>query len=116
MIEDLLSDVEFYKRILYEAFEITIPAGESISVEVEFKKRGSFDFGGTGGRNFGVTGYDFVTQLGSVLSFKEQSLVLSNDNGIEIVKQNVGIDPVQNHAELDLNVEHYYLEVRSTDK
>lgn len=116
MVEDLLSDVEFYKRILYEAFEITIPAGESISVEVEFKKSGSFDFGGTGGRNFGVTGYDFVTQLGSVLSFKEQSLVLSNDNGIEIVRQNVGIDPVQNHAELDLNVEHYYLEVRSTDK
>lgn len=116
MLEEMLNDTENYKRFFYDAFEITIPAGEDVFVDVEFRKRGSFDFGGTGSRNIGVTGYDLVTQLGSTLNFKKQSLILTNDKGIEIVKQNLGIDPAQHHVKLDLNVEHYYLEVQSIDQ
>ncbi len=50
------------------------------------------------------------------MNFQEQSVVVNHGQNVEIVRENLDIDAIQNHAELDLNVEHYYLEVRSTDK
>lgn len=116
MLEDMLIDVMHYKRIFYETFELVIPSYSSVDVSAEFIKYGDFDYHSTGTKNEGVKGYDFVTQLGSILSFQKQSVLVNHGQNVEIVRENLDIDANQNHAELDLNVEHYYLEVRSTDK
>ena len=116
MLEDMLIDVMHYKRIFYETFELVIPSYSSVDVSAEFIKYGNFDYHSTGTKNEGVKGYDFVTQLGSVLNFQKQSVLVNHGQNVEIVRENLDIDANQNHAKLDLNVEHYYLEVRSTDK
>ena len=78
-------------------------------------KEPSFDFGCSGSENVGLQGYDLVTRLGSNLDFTAQTAALVHTDSIELIRQNFGFDPENGVAEvaLDMETEHYYLEVRA---
>ena len=111
-IEDL--DVVGVDRVFWLETEITIPAGESVTVSAKFKKDPSFDYHCANTENKGISGYDMVTALGSNLLFTQQTACLEDRGQIEIVRQNFGFD-LENgikEVKLDLTVPHYYLEVK----
>lgn len=105
---DVVSEI----RMLYRVFEVTVPAGETVTVEAVFTQEASYDFGGPKKYR---EGYDMATTLGSNLNFTEQTSSLTGWEFIEIVKQNFGFDLRKEITEvkLDLAVERYYLDVRA---
>ena len=113
-LDELLTEAAFLDRILYLTFELTIPAGDEIQVQIHQYKAASFDFHCSGSENIGVEGYDLVPTLGSNLTFTEQTASLSNHGQIEIVRQNFGFDPAAGTTTvlLDPAIPHYWLEVR----
>ena len=111
-IEEL--DIVGVDRVFWLEAEITIPAGESVTLTAAFKKEPSFDFTCVDTANKGISGYDMVTALGSNLIFTQQTACLEDRGQIEIVRQNFGFDLENGIKEvtLDLTVPHYYLEVK----
>ena len=114
MLTDIISEVTYHDRILYLSFEVTIPAGGCVEVNVEQFKNASFDFDCSGSENAGIDGYDMVTSLGSNIAFTGQTASISNYDAIEIVRQNFGFDITGGitNVDLDMNEPHYYLEIR----
>ena len=106
------------ERVLYLRFPVTVPAGGSACVECVFWKEPSFDFACSGSENVGIQGYDLMTRLGSSLEFTRQSAALVNTENVEITGQNFGFDQESGvfGVELDLEQEHYYLEVRPREE
>lgn len=105
----------FYKaigetRLLYWVFDVTIPAGETLTVEAQYHQEASTEFGGPKKKR---DGYDMATQLGSALAFTAQSASISNGEFIEIIRQNFGFVLEKNITSVDLDLEkgHYYLDV-----
>ena len=117
-LDDMLSEALHQDRVLYLSFPVTIPAGGSAEVECAFRKVPSYDFGGSGSENEGLQGYDLVTGLGSSLAFARQSAELVNLENVEITGQDFGFDPENGvtSVELDLEQEHYYLEIRPIEE
>lgn len=114
-LDDLLMEALHQDRVLYLSFPVTVPAGGSAAVACAFWKEPSFDFGSG---NEGLQGYDLMTRLGSALDFTRQSAALANTENVEITGQSFGFD-VENGAssvELDLEQEHYYLEIRPKEE
>lgn len=111
-IEEL--DVVGVSRVFWLEAEITIPAGESVTLDAVFMKDPSYDHYCAATENKGVSGYDLVTALGSNLTFTQQTARLEDQGQIEIVRQNFGFDIANgiNKVSLDLNVPHYYMEVK----
>lgn len=107
-------DVWSADRVFWMEAEITIPAGQNVVLDVVICKAPSFDYYCVASENKGVNGYDMVTKLGSNLAFTEQKARLEDHGQIEIVRQNFGFEPEHgvNEVELDLEQEHYYLEVK----
>lgn len=107
-------DVTIVNRVFYLEAEIAIPAGESVTLTAEMTKEGSYDFYCAHTENRGVYGYDMVTGLSSNLNCTKQTAVLEDRGQIEIVRQNFGFDLERGVTQvaLDLEQEHYYLEVR----
>ena len=107
-------DVDNVDRVFYLEAELTIPAGGSVRLTAEMTKAASYDFYCAHTENQGVYGYDMVTELGSNLTCREQTAVLEDRGQIEIIRQNFGFDLANgvNQVSLDLQQEHYYLEVR----
>lgn len=111
-----LSEVSYVDRVCYLRAEVTIPAGESVTLSAEMVQPASFDYycahtGNTENRD--VYGYDLMTRLGSTLTFTGQTATLEDCGQIEIVRQNFGFDLEQGikTVDLDLDAGHYYLEV-----
>lgn len=115
-LESIFSDVEYFNRVFYRTFEVTVPAGSTAEISAEMTKEASYDFYCSAAENAGVEGYDTVTRLGSALTFTAQSASLANYENIEIVRQNFGFDLEKGitQVDLDLSQEHYYLEIRRT--
>ena len=110
-LEDLFSAAFSLPRIMYLKFQVTVPAGSSVSVSADMVKLASMDLSGSQkARN----GYDMVTRLGSSLEFTGQTASLSGTEYIKIIRQNFGFAPEKGIDEvtLDLNEPHYYIEVR----
>jgi len=55
-----------------------------------------------------------VTKLGTNLKFDSLTAELTNTEGIEIVRQNYGLDLVNGltKVSLDPEIEHYFVEIR----
>ena len=111
-IEEL--DVVGVNRVFWLETEISIPAEENVTLNAVFKKDPSYDHYCAGTENKGVSGYDLVTALGSNLTITQQTARLEDRGQIEIVRQNFGFDTANgiNEVVLDVNIPHYYLEVR----
>ena len=112
-LEDL-SEVGHVNRVCWLQAQVTIPAGETVSVSAVMEKEASYDFYCSGSDNRSVKGYDMVTRLGSTLTFTGQQATLLDHGQIEIVRQNFGFDLAAGIKTVDLDpaVEHYYLEIR----
>lgn len=112
-LEDMLGDVDSYERVIYEAFEVEIPAGVTVTVSAELVKEGSFNFHGKPNAKTGIDGYDLVTQLGSTLNFTKQSASFTDLNIIKIINTNFGLANDSKQVELDNEQEHYFIEVNN---
>lgn len=115
MLEDMRMETYHMDRILYLTFEVTVPAGGSVTVDASMVKAGSFDFYGEGLKR---EGYDMMTDAGSTFTFSGQQASISNTEHIRIVGQNFGFDPENGITEvtLDRNMPHYYLEVEQVEE
>lgn len=114
-LEDIVSDVDTIDRVCWLEAEITIPAGDSVTLSASMTKEASYDFYCAHTENQGVKGYDLVTALGSTLDFTGQTASLVNTENIEIIRQNFGFDLEAGITEvaLDPAEPHYYLEIRA---
>ena len=110
MLEDV-HEAYTMDRVLYLAFDVTVPAGGSAEVNASMRKDGSYDFYGKG---MSVHGYDLATRLGSTLAFSEQSASISNTESIILPDNNFGFDLDAGVTEVTLDVaaEHYWMQVR----
>lgn len=101
-------------RVCWLEAQVTIPAGESVTLTADMTKEASFDYVCADTKNRGVSGYDLVTQLGSNLTCTAQTATLEDRGLIEIVRQNFGfdLDAGISTVTLDPAEEHYYLEVK----
>ncbi|WP_300691486.1 hypothetical protein [uncultured Oscillibacter sp.] len=117
-LDELIQETLHQERVLYLRFPVTVPAGGSAEVACAFWKAPSYDFGCSGSENEGLQGYDLVTRLGSSLNFTRQSAALVNAENVQITGQDFGFDPEGGvtSVELDLEQEHYYLEVRPVEE
>lgn len=109
---DRYDESPYHNRIPYLGFEVTIPAGGNVEVNVEHIKGVGFDHYRTK-RNNGITGYDLVTTLGSNIAFTKQTVSISNYGGIEIISQNFGFNPDTGITKvtLDQSEMHYFMEI-----
>lgn len=114
-LEDILSETQYYQRLMYLAFQVTVPAGEEVNIIAGMTKNRSFNYYGHGYMH--CHGYDMVTELGSTLAFTGQTASISNGEFIEILRQNFGFDLQKGvtKVELDLNEPHYYMEVKKAE-
>lgn len=101
-------------RLLYWVFDVTIPAGETVTVEANYHQEASKDAGGPKKPRHG---YDLATRLGSGLNFTGLSASVSNVEFVEILRQNFGFQPEKGitQVELSLEEERYYLEVMAKE-
>ena len=116
-LDDILAETVNHDRVLYLAFPVTVPAGESVRVDCTLWKEPSFDHACSGSEHVGLQGYDLVTRLGSGLEFTAQQAALVNTESVELAGQNFGFD-LENGitaVKLDLEQEHYYMELRIWD-
>ena len=114
--DDGMLSAEFARidRVFYLEAEVTVPAGETVTLTASMTKKASFDHYCAHTENRGVRGYDLVTGLGSNLACTGQTARLFDRGQIEIVRQNFGFDLEQGvtSVALDPEQEHYYLEVK----
>ena len=110
-------DVVGVSRVCWVEAEVTIAAGESVTLQATMRKEPSYDFHCAARENKGVNGYDMVTALGSNLRITGQTARLEDRGQIEIVRQNFGFDLINDiyEVELDMTNPHYYLEVREKE-
>lgn len=118
VVEDVISETNTLQRVFYLEFQITVPAGGSVSITVGLHKKPSYDFACFGSDNKGIQGYDMVTHLGSNLLFDKLRAELTSTEHVEIVRQNYGFDLSQGVTKVELNpaFEHYYLEIRPVEQ
>lgn len=116
-LDMMLGDAWVVDRVCYAAFEVTVPAGESVTVTAQLTKEHSYNFWGAGYGRENVDGYDFLTGDASRLLFTEQTAELLTHGCVEVTEQNFGFDPENGVTEvtLDRDAEHLYLNVRKMD-
>lgn len=109
MLEDVL---EAYSmgRVMYSAFDVTIPAGGSVDVTAVMRKDNSYDYIGEKQK---TDGYDLATRLGSTLTFTEQTASVSNTAEITVVENNFGFDLSKGITAVTLqnDTEHYWMQI-----
>ena len=113
-LDDMVMETLWQDRVLYLAFPVTVPAGGSVRVECDYWKAPSFDFACSASEHAGLQGYELTTRLGSSLDFTRQRAALVNTKNVKIMGQDFGFDLKAGvtAVELDLEREHYYLEIR----
>ncbi|MBQ1603617.1 MAG: hypothetical protein II079_07085 [Oscillospiraceae bacterium] len=109
MLEDVFEAYSM-QRVMYAAFDVTIPAHGSVSVTATMHKDNSCDFIG---KKKNVDGYDLATRLGSTLTFTGQRASVSNTEEIRIAENSFGfdLDAGVTQVTLDPEVEHYWMQV-----
>lgn len=114
---EIFNEVNTFKRVLYERFSVTVPAGSSVRIEVKMLKEASFDFDCAHTEAAGISGYDTAVSLGSSLNFTSLAANIEDRGLVEIVRDNFGFDIAKGikHVELDTGTERYYLEVRELE-
>lgn len=109
-LENYIYDYPQMSRVMYLTFDVTIPAGDSITVNAAMVKKASMDFVG---KNKHRNGYDMVTTLASPFTFTKQTASITNFDDIVILDQNFGFN-LENgitEVELDIKEEHYWMDV-----
>lgn len=112
-LDELLLEPLTMERVMYEAFTVTIPAGETIKISAQMNKQPSFNYYCGDEENAGMDGYDVVTTLGSDLEFTRITAQIQDLKWRDMLRQNFGFDLEQGVMEVELDVakEHYYMEI-----
>lgn len=105
----IFSEARNYPRVLYLAFDVTIPAGGSVTVTAELTKRGSIDYMEYTDRE----GFDLAAGLGSSLSFTEQRCAIVNTESVTLRDDTFGFDAENGVTAVTLapGQEHFWLEI-----
>ena len=69
-LENYVYDYPQMSRVMYLSFDVTIPAGSSITIDATMVKEASIDYTG---KNMHRNGYDMVTTLASPFHFTKQT-------------------------------------------
>lgn len=111
-LDDILQDAYGVRRVMYAVSHLTIPAGQSLSIRVEFSKSGSHDIPSENAAF--VFGYDMAA-IGSNIAFRKQTANVILPEDAEITAQNFGFDPAAGITGVDLPEEHCYMEISEKD-
>ena len=113
-LDELIYSVSTARRVVYTAFDVTVPAGGSVEVSASLVRDPSQNFGRGEDAGVWAQGYDMVTHLGSALEFTAQYASLSGTEFIELVGNNFGFNLEAGITEvrLDPNEEHYWIQVK----
>lgn len=114
MLEDLFSHTLTETRVVWSTVEVTIPAGESITVTAQYEKKPSYDFACANTERRGICGWDLAVRLGSDLNFRKITARLENAQRLEIVRNDFGFDQGTGTLTVELSPEkeHYAMELR----
>lgn len=114
MLEDIFSHTLTETRVVWSAAEVTIPAGESVTVTVRYEKEPSYDFACANTERRGLGGWDLASRLGSNLDFRRLTARLENIQHLELVRNDFGFDQEEGvlTVELSPQKEHYAMELR----
>lgn len=95
-LDEIIYEALILDRIFYTGFEVTVPAGGSVTVTAACKKAGSFDYPGANDDRRGVYGYDLLTGIfPTALTVTGEEITGGNvENGMELEEET-----------------HYYFEV-----
>ena len=105
-LDDLFQDVYTVQRICYAATDVTIPAGDTVCIEVISRKPHSFDFFGF--YDNAVDGYGIMTTE-SILTLKNQTARLDTHGLVTVYGQNFGFAEQGSVVPLSAETEYYYL-------
>ena len=113
-LDDLLRETLFMDRVLYLAVPVTVPAGSSTEFSITFWKEPGFDFGGSGTGQEDLQGFEVLTTAGSALDFTAQTAAIVHTDGVEILRQDLGLAPEEGKTSvpLDLSQNVYTLVIR----
>ncbi len=115
ILEDLLSYTTVAQRVVWTTGEVTIQAGETVTVTARYQKEPSYDFAcASGGERQNLRGWDLGTRLGSNLAFGKITARLENCQHLELAGQNFGFELAKGvtQVELEPETDYYYMEVR----
>lgn len=110
-IDALMDDAYVMQRVFYMAFEITIPAGGSVTVSAQQTRSGAHNFNMKD--SAAGFGYDLLTTAGSGISFARATVSVELGSGMLITADSMGLAGENGvlEAELAPTDEHYYLTV-----
>ena len=115
VLEELFSYATVAQRVVWSTGEVSIPAGESVTITACYPKKPSYDFACTAdaGRQ-DLRGWDLGTRLGSNLAFGKITARLENCQHLELAGQNFGFELAKGvtQVELEPETDYYYMEVR----
>lgn len=105
----IFSEARNYPRVLYLAFDVTVPAGGSVTITAELTKRGSIDYMEYADRE----GFDLAATLGSCLRFTEQRARIVHTEGVTLRDNTFGFDAKNGVTEVALATgqAHFWLEI-----
>lgn len=111
MVGDLFISTVYNSRILYFTFDVTIPAGDSISAEIRVPELASYHVPEQDGD---PEGYHLATTLGSTLTFSQQVARITGFDSLELIDQNFSFDLPAGITETELSPDQsrYWLEFR----
>lgn len=98
----------------YITHEITIPAGETVTYEIQYEREGSHDYTAAEQEYLGNYGYDNMPYFGTNLNFVRQNATIDDHDYICILNQNYGFDLESGIKEVVLSpdMDYYYMVVR----
>lgn len=110
-IDALMDDAYVMQRVCYMAFEITIPAGGSVTVSAQQTRSGAHNFNMKD--SAAGFGYDLLITTGSSISFARATVSVELGSGMLITADSMGLAGENGvlEAELAPTEEHYYLTV-----
>lgn len=108
-MESQISDAVLCERIMYATFDVTIPAGGSVTVNAKHRRYADMnELDEDGHADYGLYMY---TTLGSTLDISSQSVDVIGLPDVDITEGNIGTD-VKNgklHSDIDSKEKMYYL-------
>ena len=112
-LEDAISEAASLPRVFYAAFDVTIPAGESVTVTIHAAKPCSQNFYDCDNGDTTLRGVEVATVLGSNLNLTGQTAALNTRGIVTIVDQDFGFDDESKESSVLLDAQHpvYYLDI-----
>ena len=108
-MESQISDAVLCERIMYATFDVTIPAGGSVTVNAKHRRYADMnELDEDGHADYGLYMY---TTLGSTLDISSQSVDVIGLPDVDITESNMGTDVKDGkiHTDIDSKEKMYYL-------